>query len=219
MQTRCAIHHETHLEPKYNYHIPFKFRKLSNLSQIVFTDETSVSARTQLSVSEPAVRTVVLACRHITDILLKVMVNLLEPGNIIDDREKPSGPIQLIRVFTFEELPVEKRNKGFHCLFRRLSFKRTPPIEGTCFSADLPFHLLNRGISQANPVSLALVSQKIKGFSRSIYPFLIEVGLEPVFLQKGIELSNMMLKALLVGSKQYYIIRITGIGHIFIEKK
>lgn len=120
MQTRCSIHHETHLEPKYNYHIPFKFRTLSNLSQIVFTDETSVSVRTQLSVSQPVVRPVVLACRHITDILLKVMVNLLEPGNIIDDREKPSGPIQLIRVFTFEELPVEKRNNGYRTISQQV---------------------------------------------------------------------------------------------------
>ena len=159
---------------------------MSNLSQIVFTDETSIYVRTQLFISESVVRPVVLACRHITYILLKVMVNFPVSGNIINDMEKPSRPIQLIRVVTFEELPVEKRNKGIHCLFRRFPFKRTPSIEGPCFSADLPFHLLNRGISQADRFPWHLYPRKSKAFPGAYIRSLSRLGWSRYFCRKAL---------------------------------
>jgi len=149
---------------------------------------------------------------------LKVAVNHPEPGNIIDDRKEPTGPVQLIRVVTLEKLPVEKRNKKPHCIFRSFSVDGTPATDGSGFSADFPLHFENRGIRQANLTSAALISQKVKGFSGGVYMFFLVIRLKPVFLKERIERGYMTVKARSVLSEQYYIIGISGIYHILIVK-
>ena len=125
---------------------------------VELVDQASVAQLFKLGIVGFVIGLVVFPRTQETDVLLKVMVNLLEPIDAIDDREEPPRPCEDFGIAILKKDTVESVDERLHGLFGLNVLFVTPTHQRLGGTPDFAFHLALCGFRDVDDMGMTLES-------------------------------------------------------------